>query len=191
MENFPASLNVNTNIRPCSRLSTDNPRSHCPICNKLNSEPEKSTDLTSNKTRNITLNRSSVEQEEQLQSKAEYNNVIPDCSLNDISNKENEQYANTSDESTSLVSNISVQNSITEKRGDLKADSCQQTSDNCDKDWNKINNIQQYLEEGRNNFEEFLVPDNILKKKVLLMGQCYGCFTINDVKRVNLSLLHL
>ena len=74
------------------------------------------------------------------------------CSLDDISNKENDQYANTSDESTSLVSNISVENSITEKRGDLKADSCQQTSDNCDKDWNKINNIQQYLEEGRKNY---------------------------------------
>lgn len=169
MENLPESLNVNTKSQSCSRLNTNNPRSHCPVCKKLDSEPEKSTELTSNKTINIAPNCSSTEQEEQLQSKAECNVAVED-SLYNISDKENDQHTNTSDKFTSLASNISVENSTTDKRGDLKTDSNQQTPNGCDKAWNKVDNIQQYLEEGKKNYEEFLVPENILKKKVLLMG---------------------
>ena len=165
MENLPAAVNVNTNSRTCSRLNTNNPRSNCSICNKPNSEAQSPTELTSNRTTRITEHRALTEREELLRNKTEYNNVTVEGSLDNISNKENNQRASKSDELINLASNSYVENSTTEKN-DSKPDSYQQRETG-----NKVNDIGQYLEE-KDNYEEFLVPEIILKKKVLLMGLC-------------------
>ena len=164
MENLPAAVNVNTDSQTCSRLNTNNPRTNCSICNKPNSEAQNSIELTSNKTTRVTEHHALTERE-LPRNKTEYNNVTVEGSLDNISDKENNQHARKSDELINLASNSYVANSTTEKN-DSKQDSYHQREAR-----NKVNDIRQYLEE-KDNYEEFLVPEIILKKKVLLMGLC-------------------
>jgi hypothetical protein len=171
MKSIPAALRLNTNSEPCSNFSADNPRSHCPICNKQTLEPSNSTEFQSNKTTNNTEHHPLAVQRESLTNKTESKDFAEgNCSLNleNIKSERDCKGVNERHDESSMTSasNISMVNSKT----DLHYEECHKDK-SCDLIWNGIKNIQDYLEERRENFEEFLVPENILKKKVLLMGK--------------------
>jgi hypothetical protein len=158
MESLPAVLNLKIKSEPCSSLSPDNPRLHCPVCNIL--ELSKSTEpLLSNNTKH----HPSIAEKNRDECKklTAGNSCLKNACSEDESNDE-------------CRTNVALNS--TEKKQDLKTELHEDKDKNCDQTWNRSKNIQDYLEEHGENYEEFLVPENILKKKVLLMGKWTAVF---------------
>ena len=173
MNSLPATSNVNR--KPCSSLNINNPRSECQVCNEQTLEQSKPTESQFNKTTNTAEDRLSLDQREKLFNRAgcedstETNGRLGDvCSYKDKQNTE---------QGAALYS--------TKNEEDLKTDSQveQYHRNNCDETCSEMKNIQDYLDEDIENCKEFLVPEKILKNKVLLMGKCARavCIVLNKI----------
>ena len=168
MENLPSLLDSSTNSGQCSNLITDNPRLHCPVCSKTQMEESNSPGVLSNTTTNDTEQYFSQEQKDELPcNRVEFKASTDRNTCSSLENtgceKAREGMSEVKNESTmKVVSDVSEKNSTEGSKIDLHFNG------------NLVrirNKIKDYLEEGRKGFEEFLLPESVLKRKVLLMGK--------------------
>ena len=165
MHNLPATLN--TNSRACSVLSSNNPRSHCSVCNK---QTLAQSQAQLNETTDNTEDHLPLEQREKTPT------GYKDSRLPNVSSKEDSQNQE-QDANAALKCTKKEQDS----RIDLQEEFHKHT--NCDEMLDKMKTIQDYLDEESENSKDFLLPEKILQNKVLLMGKHAG----GDCSQQNIS----
>ena len=159
MNSLPATLIVNS--KPGLNLNINNPRSQCKVCNKQTLQQPKPLESQFNETTSNTEDGLSLDQREKLYNRTGCEDSTGTNSLlGNVGSNEDKPNA----EQDALYS--------TRNEADLKTDLQEEYhKNNCDETWIKMKNIQGYLEEDIEKCKEFLVPEKILKNKVLLMGE--------------------
>ncbi|XP_028393906.1 tRNA (cytosine(38)-C(5))-methyltransferase-like isoform X2 [Dendronephthya gigantea] len=126
-----------------SLLIKDNPRLHCPVCNQQSNELLRHSIPSSTETTNS-----------KIQDAKEEN---PCSTLIDVK----------CERTSSTEKKRGLESTLPSEKVDEEL--CHNDMNDCDRMWARIKNIQHFLEDKRDHYEEFSLPENILKKKVLLM----------------------